>query len=38
MNEPAAIIRLIGGITIEITESASSVFIRQLIRAVPYVE
>ncbi len=38
MNEPAAIIRLTGGITIEITESASSVFIRQLIRAVSYAE
>ena len=38
MNEPAAIIHLTGGITIEITESASSVFIRQLIRAVLYAE
>ena len=38
MNEPAAIIRLTGGITIEITETASSVFIRQLIRAVSYAE
>lgn len=38
MNEPAAIIRLTGRITIEITETASSVFIRQLIRAVSYAE
>ena len=38
MNEPAAIIRLTGGITVEITEAASSVFIRQLIEAVSYAE
>ena len=38
MNDPAAIIRLTGGITVEITEAASSVFIRQLIKAVSYAE
>ena len=36
MNNPTANIRLTGGITMEITESVSAVFIWQLIKAVSY--